>query len=254
MEEQRKSLSEIESCINSDSPPENNQQYEVFDARASLLQLKTMLSKVLETQPSTSIMESPDETRDPQDQPMYCIVKWAEHAHKHIHSFGYQLSNQTIGIWFNDNTKLLLMPNEKDLHYIQRNGEELTMSLEDYPSKYKMKVAFLLNFKRYMKKHLKAAAFEAQEIIPFSKTPHIFQWIRSTSSVTMHLNDGTVQINFKDHTKLIMCPSKATITFMDVDGSFRTFKFESIEKNGYIAGMHEKMCYAYCKVHLLLLF
>lgn len=59
-------------------------------------------------------------------------------------------------------------------------------------------------------------------------------------------------MNFGDHTKIIMCPLMAAITYIDEDRSFRTFRFSSIEKNGCSHGLYEKMRYAFDKMTVLL--
>lgn len=59
-------------------------------------------------------------------------------------------------------------------------------------------------------------------------------------------------MNFGDHTKIIMCPLMAAITYIDEDRSFRTFKFETIERNGCSVGLYEKMRYAFDKISILL--
>lgn len=59
-------------------------------------------------------------------------------------------------------------------------------------------------------------------------------------------------MNFSDHTKIIMCPLMAAVTYIDEDKSFRTFRFSSIEKSGCCVGLYEKMRYAYDKISLLI--
>lgn len=60
-----------------------------------------------------------------------------------------------------------------------------------------------------------------------------------------------MQVNFSDHTKIIMCPLMAAVTFIDDDKSFRTFRFSSIEKNGCCVGLFDKIRYAYEKITVL---
>lgn len=59
-------------------------------------------------------------------------------------------------------------------------------------------------------------------------------------------------MNFGDHTKIIMCPLMAAVTYIDEDRSFRTFRFSSIERNGCSVGLYEKMRYAFDKITVLL--
>lgn len=47
-----------------------------------------------------------DEAEDPAAIPMVWVSKWVDYSDKY--GFGYQLSDDTIGVIFNDLTKLLL--------------------------------------------------------------------------------------------------------------------------------------------------
>lgn len=59
-------------------------------------------------------------------------------------------------------------------------------------------------------------------------------------------------MNFSDHTKIIMCPLMAAITYIDEDKSFLTFRFSTIEQYGCSAGLYEKIRYAFDKIVILL--
>ena len=53
----------------------------------------------------------PDDAEHPASTPIYWISKWVDYSDKY--GFGYQLSDDTIGVIFNDLTKLLLLVNGK---------------------------------------------------------------------------------------------------------------------------------------------
>lgn len=44
----------------------------------------------------------------------------------------------------------------------------------------------------------------------------------------------------------------AAITYIDEEKSFRTFKFETVERNGCSVKLYEKMRYAFDKITILL--
>lgn len=52
-----------------------------------------------------------DEAEDPAGIPMVWVSKWVDYSDKY--GFGYQLSDDTIGVIFNDVTKLLLLVDGK---------------------------------------------------------------------------------------------------------------------------------------------
>ena len=48
-----------------------------------------------------------DEAEDPSSAPMMWVSKWADYSDKY--GFGYALSDESIGVAFNDLTKILLL-------------------------------------------------------------------------------------------------------------------------------------------------
>ncbi|KAJ8933753.1 hypothetical protein NQ318_015745 [Aromia moschata] len=221
-----------------------------FDARENFLTLRNMLGKVLKSKPART-QKILDEMTDPAAQPMIWVSKWVDYYD--LYGFGYQLSDEGVGVNFNDTTKLILLPNGINVHYVDKNGDESYMTMDNYPKRYEKKMTLLSYFSRYMHEHLiRTGAAACKEVDTMSRTPHLHHWYRSTSGILMQLNNGTIQMNFGDHTKIIMCPLMCAITYIDEDTSFRTFRFSSIEKNGCSVGLYEKMRYAYDKITVLL--
>ena len=58
-----------------------------------------------------------DEAEDPAAVPMVWVSKWVDYSDKY--GFGYQLSDDTIGVIFNDLTKLLLLVDGKYVAFPQ---------------------------------------------------------------------------------------------------------------------------------------
>ena len=73
-----------------------------------LSDLHKQLAAVIASHPTsrvTPIME--DEAEDPKVAPMVWVSKWVDYSDKY--GFGYALSDESIGVVFNDLTKLLLL-------------------------------------------------------------------------------------------------------------------------------------------------
>lgn len=73
-----------------------------------LSDLHKLLTTVIASKPSsrgTPISE--DEAEDPKVAPMMWVAKWVDYSDKY--GFGYALSDDSIGVVFNDLTKLLLL-------------------------------------------------------------------------------------------------------------------------------------------------
>ncbi|XP_022918871.1 serine/threonine-protein kinase polo [Onthophagus taurus] len=218
-----------------------------FNALANLRSLRNTLASVLASKPVRNCNFG-DEMSDPNAHPLFWVSKWVDYSDKY--GFGYQLCDESVGVMFNDSTKLIMLANGVNVHYIDKNEVETYMLLNSFPVVYEKKMKLLSYFTRYMKEHLvKTGGSNVKEIDSVSRVPHLHQWCRSTTGVLMQLNNGTVQMNFSDHTKIIMCTLMSAITYIDDDKSFRTFRFQSIINNGCSQDLYEKMRYAHDKVN-----
>lgn len=59
----------------------------------------------------------PEETKTPQNEEVW-VKKWVDYSSKY--GLGYHLSNQSVGVFFNDATKIVLDPNSYHFDYIER--------------------------------------------------------------------------------------------------------------------------------------
>ena len=82
------------------------------------------------------------------------VTKWIDYTDKY--GLGYMLNNRLIGVYFNDNTKMLFNPNHRKITYIERkisdNQDLLSVfSLDDYPIEMKNKILLFEQFKNFLK-------------------------------------------------------------------------------------------------------
>jgi len=218
-----------------------------------LSELHQQLEKVVKSNPTSRATVMEDEAEDPKLSPMYWVSKWVDYSDKY--GFGYALCDESIGVVFNDLTKLLLLSDGSNIHYIDFDSNEHYYSLKNYPSPIEKKVKLLNYFMNYMKEHLlKAGAnMELKERDELSRIPALKTWFRTSRAVVMHLTNGTLQINFfKDHTKIILCPLMGAVTYIDDQRNHRTFSFELIEKHGCGAELATRLSYAFDKVVTML--
>jgi len=218
-----------------------------------LSELHQQLEKVVKSNPTSRATVMEDEAEDPKLSPMYWVSKWVDYSDKY--GFGYALCDESIGVVFNDLTKLLLLSDGSNIHYIDFDSNEHYYSLKNYPTPIEKKVKLLNYFMNYMKEHLlKAGAnMELKERDELSRIPALKTWFRTSRAVVMHLTNGTLQINFfKDHTKIILCPLMGAVTYIDDQRNHRTFSFELIEKHGCGAELATRLSYAFDKVVTML--
>ncbi|XP_043798427.1 serine/threonine-protein kinase polo isoform X2 [Apis laboriosa] len=223
-----------------------------LDIRKMLQTLREQLSAVLKAKPSRETTSSADEMTDPAAQPVVWISKWVDYSDKY--GFGYQLSDDGVGVMFNDGTRLIMLANCFNIHYINREGNELYYTVKEYPSELEKKMRLMNFFLKYMKEHLMKAgcSFAVKPCDAMSRIPYMHQWFRTQSAVVMQLTNGTVQINFLDHTKIIMCPLMAAVTYIDTEKNFRTYRFQTIQENGCCKGLAKNLAYAHEKLVLML--
>jgi len=218
-----------------------------------LSELHKQLAQLIGSKPGQRQPAMEDEAEDPKSQPIVWVSKWVDYSDKY--GFGYALNDESIGVVFNDLTKLLLLADGLNIHYIDYEGNEHYYTLNEFPSSVEKKVKLLNYFRNYMKEHLlKAGAnMEVKDEDMLSRIPALKTWFRTSRAVVMHLTNGTMQINFfKDHTKVILCPLLGAVTYIDETRKNRTFRFDLLEKFGCSPELGSRLNYAYDKVDTML--
>jgi len=217
-----------------------------------LSDLHTQLAKLIASRPGSRNPPMEEEAEDPKSQPMVWVSKWVDYSDKY--GFGYSLNDDSIGVVFNDLTKLLLLADGQNIHYIDFESTEHYYTMNEFPCTVEKKVKLLNYFRNYMKEHLlKAGAnMEVREEDQLSRIPALKTWFRTSRAVVMHLTNGTMQINFfKDHTKIILCPLLGAVTYIDETRKNRTFRFDLLEKYGCSTELASRLNYAYDKVETM---
>lgn len=220
-------------------------------ADCHLGELHAGLTGLVETKPwlRPGLADQEEEAEDPKSQPLVWVSKWVDYSDKY--GFGYSLNDDSIGVVFNDLTKLVLLADGRSIHYIDYDGGENYYTTTDFPTALEKKVKLLNYFKSYMQEHLLKAGANMgnRDEDVLSRIPALNTWFRASRAVIMHLTNGTLQINFfKDHTKLILCPLLGAVTYLDAAGHNRTFRFDLIQKYGCSAELGTRLSYAFDKV------
>ncbi|XP_033639138.1 serine/threonine-protein kinase PLK1-like [Asterias rubens] len=207
--------------------------------------LLAQLVSVVHSKPSEIQDPKMDDAEDPAAAPVLWISKWVDYSDKY--GLGYQLSDGSFGVLFNDSTKLLLQSNGENIEYIERDGTEKFAGMQTYPETMRKKVTLLKYFRNYMSEHLlkTGAAVTPLESDNLARLPCLRTWFRTRSAIVLHLSNGTLQINFfQDHTKVILCPLMAAVTYVDENRQFRTFRLSLIEKFGCCKELASRLHYA----------
>ena len=84
------------------------------------------------------------------------VTKWIDYSSKY--GLGYILNNGYYGVYFNDNTKMLLNPFDERFIFVERKITEKQDSLfqfflKDYPSDLKNKITLFIQFKKFLEEN-----------------------------------------------------------------------------------------------------
>lgn len=213
-----------------------------------LSELMQQIKKLLLSSKCKQIADSADdECEHPASLPYYWVSKWVDYTDKY--GLGYALCDNSIGVLFNDATRLILMPDQTNLHYIDKKGQEEYYQYDGFaPDNLFKKITLFRYFRNYMNTHLvnmgekqKQDLGEKEEMV---RVPYIKTWFRTSSAIVFLLNNGSVQINFfRDHVKLILCPHMGAITRV-VGGVFKAYKFSLLEQYGIEQDLYRRLKYA----------
>uniref|UniRef100_A0A4X1UWP2 Serine/threonine-protein kinase PLK n=1 Tax=Sus scrofa TaxID=9823 RepID=A0A4X1UWP2_PIG len=194
-----------------------------------------------------------EEAEDPACIPIFWVSKWVDYSDKY--GLGYQLCDNSVGVLFNDSTRLILYNDGDSLQYIERDGTESYLTVSSHPNSLIKKITLLKYFRNYMSEHLlKAGAnITPREGDELARLPYLRTWFRTRSAIILHLSNGCVQINFfQDHTKLILCPLMAAVTYIDEKRDFRTYRLSLLEEFGCSKELASRLRYARTMVDKLL--
>ncbi|CAK8997796.1 unnamed protein product [Durusdinium trenchii] len=175
--------------------------------------------------------------------PEIWVTKWVDYASKY--GVGYILSDGSVGVYFNDSTKIILAASGDVFDYITRRTQEKpeernTYSWEKYPEELKKKVILLRNFKSYMTadalerkdgasagtSSLKSAgtpkACDRAAEVPFVK-----KWTRNKHAIMFQLSNKIVQVIFFDKTEAVLSSKLHTVTYVDKKGQVQSYPLTS---------------------------
>ncbi|KAM4585255.1 serine/threonine-protein kinase PLK1 [Odontesthes bonariensis] len=228
-------------------------QREAESPESHLKDLLQQLNSIISAKPSDKPVIRQEEAEDPACIPIFWISKWVDYSDKY--GLGYQLCDNSVGVLFNDYTRLIMYTDGDSLQYIDKAAAESYLSVRSIPAALNKKITLLKYFRNYMSEHLlKAGANMARrEGDELARLPYLSLWFRTKSAIVLHLSNGTVQINFfQDHTKIILCPLMAAVTYIDEKREFRTYKLSLLEEFGCCKELASRMRYAKLMVEKLL--
>uniref|UniRef100_A0A3Q3MNH0 Serine/threonine-protein kinase PLK n=1 Tax=Labrus bergylta TaxID=56723 RepID=A0A3Q3MNH0_9LABR len=173
------------------------------------------------------------------------VTKWVDYSNKY--GFGYQLSDHTVGVLFNNGTHMSLLPDRKTIHYYAELGQRSVFPTCEVPEHFVGQVTVLKYFSHYMEENLMDGGDLGSTTDTHMPRLYLLQWLKSDRALMMLFNDGTFQINFyHDHTKIILCCQRDEymLTYINEDRVSKTFKLSSLLTSGCPHDLRERMVYS----------
>ena len=144
------------------------------------------------------------------DGPDLWVSKWLDYSSRY--GVGYLMSNLSVGVIFNDSTRIILGPNECTFQYISNTalGESInTFNTEEFPADIHKKVMLLQLFKKQLQSD-KGKVPEIEK--PFH---HVKKWSSTPHAMIFRLTNKVIQVCFRDTTELLLSSEKKYVTFVN---------------------------------------
>ena len=160
------------------------------------------------------------------------IKKWADYSSKY--GLGYLLSNGNAGVFFNDNSTIILNTKSNEFNYIESKESESqnyisTHSINDYPNFLKKKVTLLLHFKKLLEgennnnDNNESFKNDEKEEKIINIFPYIKKWMITRYSTMFRLSNKVIQVCFKDQTEIILSNENKVVTYINEKGERNTY-------------------------------
>lgn len=174
------------------------------------------------------------------------MKKWVDYSSKY--GLGYLLSNGSTGVFFNDSTKILLDPaaGSNTFYYYERkaiNANEKqdvmqTHQVDNYPKELHKKVTLMQHFRSYLETHDDGTGTSIPETAPQQPMTlsggniYVKKWMRTKHAIMFRLSNKIVQVNFQDHTEILLNSESRLVTYVNKKGERQTLPLsEALESN-----------------------
>ncbi|CEF62342.1 Serine/threonine-protein kinase polo [Strongyloides ratti] len=171
--------------------------------------------------------------RNPLSRPSHFVSMWVDNSEKH--NLLYKLSDNSTGVFFNDNTSIVLDSSENNLHYYDVDGSEEIFTKTKSLSELQKKVNLLMYGLNYMNGSLEKAKINnsIDENYDLEKIPILKGWFRTTKMIVFYLGNNILQINFFGcHTKIILSLLEMSLSIIDGKKEMESYELQKLKEVG----------------------
>eukprot|EP00347_Sterkiella_histriomuscorum_P024288 403331651 len=158
------------------------------------------------------------------DQEEAYIKQWINYSDKY--GIGYLLTNETCGVYFNDNSKILLHPDNFSLEYFEKGLDKVEKrqcyNMKSYPQELKKKVTLLIHFKNYMEGSQSKSKLPQQKQnmtkLVSQNLVYVKRWLNTKHAILFRLSNKVVQVIFEDKSELVMSSLTKKVFYQNKKG------------------------------------
>ncbi|XP_061550278.1 serine/threonine-protein kinase PLK3 [Phycodurus eques] len=190
----------------------------------------------------------PTATRNPpclsRPQSFLWVTKWVDYSNKY--GFGYQLSDQSIGVLFNEGTHLSLCDQRKTVHYCLTNNKHFSFPASSLPEQLRSQKQIVELMANYMEQNLMEGGDIHCHEQSSGPPPLLLQWVKTDHALVMLFNNGTLQVNFyTDHTKIILSKSSDSylLTYISCERVSYTYLLSMVREMGCTTELRHRLRY-----------
>ncbi|CAN0128637.1 unnamed protein product [Lampetra fluviatilis] len=179
--------------------------------------------------------------------PLLWAVKWIDYSNKY--GFGYQLSDRSVAVLFNDATHLRQLHDRRTIHACVRGrlgvlleppGPEVAAPLPTHAS-------VLRYLARYMQDNLVEGADLPSDPRELSDGPEpvLLKWKKTDSAILLLFSHHVLQVNFfSDHTKVMLsrhAGGRWLLTFVSEERAVTTRPLDSLHAHGVSPALRNRL-------------
>ncbi|KAH0545773.1 serine/threonine-protein kinase PLK1-like [Cotesia glomerata] len=183
------------------------------------------------------------------------ITKWIDYSNKY--GLCFQLSDRSVGVLFNDSTKMSYTRDRRRVEYTTPDDEVTRYARErDIPTFMHEKLELLRHFTEYMDDHLTNGGEIGDSTTKVSRrnssnVPRMRRWLRTDKAIVMELTVPLLQVNFLvDHTKIVVSEGARArdylVTYIDADRHAVSYWLRDLRDCGCTSELYERLNYV-CK-------
>ncbi|CAG8732606.1 15128_t:CDS:2, partial [Acaulospora colombiana] len=167
--------------------------------------------------------------------PRVFVSKWMDYSNKY--GLGYQLTDGSVGVYFNDKTTLVMSPDGIHFEYVYnlRNSDNSVSSrrsfytVNEHPKDLHKKLYLLKNFRRYMNESIvKNNSYTFVDVERTHNMEFVTKFKRTPHAILFRLSNRLIQVNFFDHEKIVLSDEGRVITHINEESGINTYAVSEV--------------------------